>query len=32
MAISIPVLLATPFIMAKKIRNAQNESCAAETK
>jgi len=32
MAISIPVLLATPFIMAKKIRNGQNESCVVETR
>ncbi|TRZ80413.1 MAG: hypothetical protein D4R90_01570 [Nitrosopumilales archaeon] len=30
-AISIPVLLATPIIMAKKIRS-QNESCAVEPK
>ncbi|MGI0045571.1 MAG: hypothetical protein ACREBB_00070 [Nitrosotalea sp.] len=31
-AISIPVLLATPFIMARKIRKAQNGSCALEPK
>ena len=30
-AVSIPVLLATPVIMAKKIRS-QNESCAVESK
>ncbi len=32
MAISIPVLLVTPIVMAKKIRNSQNESCAVDTK
>ena len=31
-AISIPILLATPYIMARKIRKAQNGSCALEPK
>jgi hypothetical protein len=31
-AASIPVLIATPFIMARKIRKAQNGSCALESK
>ncbi len=31
-AISIPVLLATPLIMARKIRSSQNESCAIDSK
>ncbi|MDE1726947.1 MAG: hypothetical protein KGH89_06735 [Thaumarchaeota archaeon] len=31
-AASIPILLATPFIMARKIRKTQNGSCALEPK
>jgi len=31
-AISIPILLVTPYIMARKIREAQNGSCALEPK
>jgi len=31
-AASIPVLIATPFIMSRKIRKAQNGSCALESK
>lgn len=31
-AISIPILLATPYIMARKIRKAQSGSCALEPK
>lgn len=31
-AISIPILLATPYIMARKIRKEQNGSCALEPK
>lgn len=31
-AISIPVLIATPYIMARKIRKEQNGSCALEPK
>jgi len=31
-AVSIPILLGTPFIMTRKIRKAQNGSCAVGTK
>jgi hypothetical protein len=31
-AVSIPVLLATPFIMARRIKKSQNGSCALEPK
>jgi len=31
-AVSIPILLVTPFIMARKIRSSQNESCPLDSK
>lgn len=31
-AVSIPILLVTPLIMARKIRSSQNESCAIDSR
>ena len=31
-AVSIPILLATPLIMARKIQKSQNDSCAVDSK